>query len=133
MVIDASAAAAVCLTTAGFDLIREDLQAPILLRSEVLAAIQGMQWREEISSELAEIAVTRLLQAPIRLVRRSKILREARRLALSLGWAKTYDAEYVALARLSQEPLLTIDARLARRVRDLVDVRTPADLSDVSC
>jgi len=128
VVIDASAATTVCLTAAGFDLARDRLQAPILLRSEVLAAIQGMQWREEISSELAEIAVTRLLEAPIRFVRRSEVLREARRLALSLGWAKTYDAEYVALARLSHEPLLTIDERLARRVRDIVDVRMPADL-----
>ena len=128
MVIDASATTTICLTAARFDLVRDDLQAPILLRSEVLAAIQGMQWREEISSELAEIAVARLLEAPIRFVRRSEVLREARRLALSLGWAKTYDAEYVALARLAQEPLLTIDERLARRVRDLVDVRMPADL-----
>ena len=128
LVIDASATTAVCLTTAGFELVGDDLQAPILLRSEVLAALQGLQWREEISSELAEIAVARLLGAPIRLVRRSNVLREARRLALSLGWAKTYDAEYVALARLSQEPLLTIDARLARRVRDLVEVRAPGDL-----
>jgi len=128
LVVDASAATAVCLTAAGFDLVPDDLQAPILLRSEVLAAIQGMQWREEISPELAEIAVTRLLEAPIRFVHRSEVLREARRLALSLGWAKTYDAEYVALARLSHEPLLTIDARLERRVRDIVDVRMPADL-----
>lgn len=56
------------------------------------------------------------------------LLREARRLAVSLGWAKTYDAEYVALARLSREPLLTVDVRLARRVRDLIEVRLPADL-----
>ncbi len=128
MVIDASVVTAVCLTEGGFDLVPDDLQAPILLRSETLAAIQGMQWREEISSDLAEIAVARLLEAPIRFVRRSEVLSEARRLALSLGWAKTYDAEYVALARLSREPLLTIDARLARRVGDLVEVRTPADL-----
>ncbi len=128
MVIDASAVTAVCLTAGGFDLVPDDLQAPILLRSETLAAIQGMQWRKEISSDLAEIAVARLLEAPIRLVRRSEVLSEARRLALSLGWAKTYDAEYVALARLSHEPLLTIDARLARRVGDLVEIRTPADL-----
>ncbi len=126
--IDASVVTAVCLTAGGFDLVPDDLQAPILLRSETLAAIQGMQWREEISSDLAEIAVARLLEAPIRFVRRSEVLSEARRLALSLGWAKTYDAEYVALARLSHEPLLTIDARLARRVGDLVEVRTPADL-----
>jgi len=128
VVIDASVVTAVCLTAGGFDLVPDDLQAPILLRSETLAAIQGMQWREEISSDLAEIAVARLLEAPIRFVRRSEVLSEARRLALLLGWAKTYDAEYVALARLSHEPLLTIDARLARRVGDLVEVRTPADL-----
>lgn len=119
---------AVCLTAGGFDLLSDELQAPILLRSETLAAIQGMQWREEISSDLADIAVARLLEAPIRFVRRSEVLSEARQLALSLGWAKTYDAEYVALARLSREPFLTIDTRLARRVGDLVEVRTPADL-----
>lgn len=116
------------MTAAGFDLLAEDLQAPILARSEVLAAIQGMQWRREISSELAEIAVKRLLGAPIRFVSRIGVLKEARRLALTLGWAKTYDAEYVALARLSQAPLLTIDGRLARRVRELVEVRTPTQL-----
>jgi predicted nucleic acid-binding protein len=128
MVIDASVTTAVCLASAGFDLLEEDLQAPILLRSEVLAAIHGLEWRGEISSELAEIAVSRLIGSPIRLVRRSEVLREARRLASSFGWAKTYDAEYVALAHLSKEPLLTIDARLARRIRDLVEVRAPADL-----
>jgi predicted nucleic acid-binding protein len=128
MVIDASAATAVCLASAGFDLLEEDLQAPIMLRSEVLAAIHGLEWRGEISSELAEIAVSRLIGSPIRLVRRSEVLREARRLASSFGWAKTYDAEYVALAHLSKEPLLTIDAHLARRIRDLVEVRAPADL-----
>ena len=57
--IDASVVTAVCLTEGGFDLVPVDLQAPILLRSETLAAIQGMQWREEISSDLAEIAVAR--------------------------------------------------------------------------
>ena len=89
--IDASVVTAVCLTAGGFDLVPDDLQAPILLRSETLAAIQGMQWREEISSDLAEIAVARLLEAPIRFVRRSEVLSEARRLALSLGWAKIYE------------------------------------------
>ena len=128
MVIDASAATAVCMTASGFALVPYPLQAPILLRSEVLAAIQGMEWRQEVSSELAELAVERLLKAPVRLARRAEVLTHARRLATSLGWAKTYDAEYVALAQISNEPLLTIDARLARRVRDIVDVRTPADL-----
>lgn len=116
------------MTADGFALVPHRLQAPILLRSEVLAAIQGMEWRQEISSELAELAVERLLNAPVRWARRAEVLTRARSLASSLGWAKTYDAEYVALAQLSNEPLLTIAARLVRRVRDIVDVRTPADL-----
>jgi predicted nucleic acid-binding protein len=129
VVIDASAATLACLAEAGFDLLRtSSLQAPILVRSEVLASIQGMQWRRQISHGLAEIAAERILTSPIRLVRRLEVLIEARRLALAFGWAKTYDAEYVALALLSEEPLLTVDARLGRRVRDLVEVVTPADL-----
>ena len=31
-----------------------------------------------------------------------------------LGWAKTYDAEYVALAQILDIPILTRDRRLAR-------------------
>jgi indolepyruvate ferredoxin oxidoreductase alpha subunit len=128
VVIDASAATTLCLTSDGFDLVSHDLQAPILLRSEALAGIQGMQWREDISAELATAAVGRLLRAPISLIRRTEVLTEARRLALEFGWAKTYDAEYVALAQLSHEPLLTIDARLARRIGDLVEVKFPSAL-----
>lgn len=128
MVIDASAATALCLSDAGFALVSRDLQSPILVRSEVLAAIQGMEWRGEISADLAQVGVDRLLDAPIRLVRRADVLREARRWAQTLGWAKTYDAEYLALAHLERDALLTIDARLARRVGELVEVLTPADL-----
>ena len=126
--IDGSAATAACLAREGFDLLPADLSAPILLRSEVLAAIQAMEWRGEISKALAEVGVERLFAAPIQLIRRLEVYREARRLAGQLGWAKTYDAEYVALARLSEAPLLTVDERLARRVRTLVEVRLPRDL-----
>jgi len=35
-------------------------------------------------------------------------------IADALGWAKTYDAEYVALAQFVDCSLLTLDARLAR-------------------
>lgn len=128
LVVDASAATALCLTEGGFRLVEEDLLAPVLLRSEVLSAVQGMHWRREISGELAEQAAGRLLEAPIRLVRRTEIYREARRMATSLGWAKTYDAEYIALALIEEAALLTIDARLVRRATDLVEIRTPSDL-----
>lgn len=128
MVADASAVTALCLSARGFKLVGLELQAPVLLRSEVLAAIRGMQWRGEITSQLAAVAVDRLLSAPISLVQRADVLREAYSIANALGWAKTYDAEYVALARLASSPLLTLDLRLARRVGDLVRIVTPQDL-----
>ncbi len=127
-VLDASAATAICLSEAGFDLLPGApgaLHAPFLLRSEVLSAIQGLQWRREISRKLAELAVERLLSSSLQLTGPRELYEEARRLAGALGWAKTYDAEYVALARLTNLPLLTLDQRLARRVQDLVEVQMP--------
>lgn len=128
LVVDASAAILLCLADEGFDLVEEELLAPILLRSEVLSALQGMRWRNEVTTALAERAIERLLAAPVRLVRRTALYREAQRLASGLGWAKTYDAEYIALALTEAAPLLTLDARLARRAQRLVEIRYPADL-----
>ncbi|CAN5850089.1 hypothetical protein BH23ACT10_BH23ACT10_16050 [soil metagenome] len=127
LVIDASAATALCLTDDGFDLVPDTLMAPTLLRSEVLSALQGMQWRGDISPRLADVAVDRLLTERVRLVRRTDLWRRARQVALSLGWAKTYDAEYVALAQLHDAPLLTIDDRMRRRIGSFVKLRTPSD------
>lgn len=128
VVIDASAATALCLTVDGFDLVAEDLTAPVLLRSEVLSALSGLEWRKEISGELADLAVSRILSDSVRLVSRREVWAEARAISRRLGWAKTYDAEYVALATLRDHALLTLDARLARRVESFVDVKAPADL-----
>jgi predicted nucleic acid-binding protein len=45
-----------------------------------------------------------------------------------LGWAKTYDAEYVALARLLGCRLVTLDARLRRGADRLGFVISPDEL-----
>ncbi len=39
-----------------------------------------------------------------------------------LGWADTFDAEYVALTQLHADALITLDRQLARAVKDLVTV-----------
>ncbi|TMM12296.1 MAG: type II toxin-antitoxin system VapC family toxin [Actinobacteria bacterium] len=49
-------------------------------------------------------------------------------LADELGWAKTYDAEYLALASLLRCQLVTIDARLHRGAARLGLVVAPTDL-----
>jgi len=69
-----------------------------------------------------------LLQAGIRTRSHPRLGDEAWRMADELGWAKTYDAEYVALARLLGCRLVTSDGRLRRGADRLGFVITPAEL-----
>jgi predicted nucleic acid-binding protein len=46
----------------------------------------------------------------------------------ALGWAKTYDSEYVALAQILKCPVVTLDARLRRGAGRLVRIIGPADV-----
>ena len=50
------------------------------------------------------------------------------KIADRLGWAKTYDAEYVALADLLSCRLVTLDARLRRGAQRLGFVVGPDEL-----
>lgn len=45
-----------------------------------------------------------------------------------MGWAKTYDAQYVALARLLDCKLVTLDERLIRGIERLDVAIRPRDL-----
>ena len=53
---------------------------------------------------------------------------EAWRIADRLGWAKTYNAEYLALARLLRCRLLTTDAKLKASGSEVAKVIGPTDL-----
>jgi predicted nucleic acid-binding protein len=70
----------------------------------------------------------RLLAAPITPHAPPELHREAWRVAEALGWAKTYDAEYIALARVLGCRLLTVDKRLQRGAGRLDTIVGPADL-----
>jgi predicted nucleic acid-binding protein len=48
--------------------------------------------------------------------------------ALTLDWPDTYAAEYVALARLHADALVTMDEKLAAAAGALVSTRTVDDL-----
>jgi indolepyruvate ferredoxin oxidoreductase alpha subunit len=57
---------------------------------------------------------------PIRLLGDAVLRRRAWELADQLGWASTYDAEYVALTQLQADAFITLDTKLARSVEGIV-------------
>jgi predicted nucleic acid-binding protein len=128
LVVDASVVIQACLSEADLEsLAEQDLIAPALLWSETTSVLHELEWRRAVSRQLIEIARGRLGQMRIRARTPSGLHLEAWGVASELGWAKTYDAEYVALARLTKSALLTVDARLAAVAGRLVEVRGPGE------
>lgn len=128
-VIDASAVVAACVSEGGFDvLLPHTLRSPALLWSESTSVLHQLRWRRAISEELADNARKLLAEAPVTVEQRTDLHDEAWRVADELGWAKTYEAEYVALARLLGCPLITLDARLQRGAGRLVEMCAPDEL-----
>lgn len=129
LAIDASADVDLCLSPNGFDeLAGEDLIAPQLIRSESLSALHEMRWRGEIPGEMAELGLARRREMPVRIEAPVDLGEDAWRIAEEFGWAKTYDAEYVALARMLECRLVTTDVKLRNGADRLGFVVTPAEL-----
>jgi predicted nucleic acid-binding protein len=101
-----------------------ELLAPTLLRSQTLSALHGATHAGEISSQVAHERLRRVHSLSIRLLGDAVLRRRAWEIADSLGWAETYDAEYVALTQLQADAFVTLDAGLAQRVAGVVEVAT---------
>ena len=96
------------------------LLAPTLLRSQTLSALHEAVQRGEIPADVARDRLARIGRMPIRLLGDAVLRRRAWDLADQLGWASTYDAEYLALAQLQAGAFVTLDAELARSVDGIV-------------
>jgi predicted nucleic acid-binding protein len=128
-VIDASAMAVVCTTTRVFErLTSQDLVAPALLWPETCTALHKMVYRGLIPRSSGLRALEVLRSAPVRAVDDRDLLAAAFDVADRLGWVKTHDAEYVALAGIEGVPLITLDERLRRGAERLVKVVGPTEL-----
>jgi indolepyruvate ferredoxin oxidoreductase alpha subunit len=96
------------------------LLAPTLLRSQVLSALHERVHSGHLPADEARDRLEWIWRQPIRLLGDAVLRRRAWGVADRLGWAGTYDAEYVALAQLQADALITLDAGLAGAVTDLV-------------
>jgi indolepyruvate ferredoxin oxidoreductase alpha subunit len=99
---------------------KHNLLAPTLLRSQTLSALHEAVQRGGIPADVARDHLARIGRMPIRLLGDAVLRRRAWELADRLGWASTYNAEYVALTQLQADALITLDPDLARSVEGIV-------------
>lgn len=105
-----------------------ELLAPTLLRSQTLSRLHEAVHAGELEPEVARERIARVNALPIRLLGDAVLRRRAWEVADQLGWAETYDAEYVALTLLQGDALVTHDSALARRVQAIVATATIDEL-----
>jgi predicted nucleic acid-binding protein len=127
-VVDAGAV--LHLASEGFEVPDEhELLAPTLLRSQTLSALHEAVQRGELPADVARDRLTHIGRMPIRLLGDAVLRRRAWEIADQLGWASTYNAEYVALTLLQADAFITLDADLARSVEGIVETASIDALS----
>jgi predicted nucleic acid-binding protein len=85
--------------------------APHLVDAEVGQALRRFVRRRELDVESATLALWRIDELPVRRIEHELLVHVAWALRDKVSF---YDALYVALAQMLDEPLITFDARLAR-------------------
>jgi predicted nucleic acid-binding protein len=132
LVVDANLVVEVTLERLGTDAMQalgeDDLVAPWLLWSEAPAALCGLAYRSEVPQTLVDEAIEKLKTVPVAPRHPDDLIDEAWRVAKAFGWGKTYDAEYLALAKILNCRLVTMDGPLLRRTKHLGFVVTPEEL-----
>jgi predicted nucleic acid-binding protein len=128
LVIDANIALEACGEEDGFRALGDDLAAPPLMWSEARANLHLALIKGEITAEEAATMHGRLEDCPVARRDPPELGRQTWEIAEKLGWGRTYDAEYVALAKILDCRLVTIDGRLRRGADRLGFVIGPDEL-----
>jgi predicted nucleic acid-binding protein len=105
-----------------------ELLAPTLIRSQALSLMHEAVQRGEVETKPAQDLLARVGKLKIRLLGDAVRRRTAWKYADQLGWASTYDAEYVALTKLQADALITLDEDLARSIQGIVPIASIDDL-----
>jgi predicted nucleic acid-binding protein len=96
------------------------LVAPNSVRSEALSLLYGKVRRGELTEPEALRLHERLTEVKMRLLGDRVSRHTAWRIARERGWDAIGDAEYLAVAQLQADALITVDASLARRADGIV-------------
>ena len=104
------------------------LVAPTLLRSQALSALYRAVRRGELTRRDAERRLDYIRGLRIRLLGDRVSQSVAWKIADKLGWPDTLDAEYLAVTTLQADAFVTLSAKLAAAVRDVVTVAPYEDL-----
>lgn len=104
------------------------LLAPTLLRSQLLSALHEAVHKDNLELGVARERLARFNGLKLRLLGDAVLRRRAWEVADELGWASTYDAEYVALTLLQADALVTLDREVRARAATLVRIASLEDL-----
>ena len=96
--------------------------APKLIRSQALTLLLDAVQRGDLSEKLALQHHERLTELKMRLLGDRVSRRTAWRIAREQGWDTTYDAEYLAVAKLQADALITVDPAMATKAQGIVSV-----------
>jgi len=129
LVVDAGVAVAAAFAGNAFcELHDDDLVAPALRWSDARSTLRLRAWHGRVHPDDVEPARACLERCPVDRREPGELGHEAWRVADEMGWARTYYAEYVALARLLDCRLVMLDSRLRRAADRLGLVVSPAEL-----
>lgn len=98
------------------------------LRSRALELLLPEAQNGQLDDRAAQLLQERITEIPVRLLGDRVSRRVAWQLALQNNWADLRDAEYIAVARLQADALVTVDPDLAAKAADLVPMATFEDL-----
>ncbi|WP_323959850.1 hypothetical protein GC088_15125 [Arthrobacter sp. JZ12] len=107
--------------------VKHQLVAPNLIRSQSLSLLFEAVQQGRLSEDEALLHHERMTEMKMRLLGDRVSRRTAWKIAREQGWDSTYDAEYLAVARLQADALVTVSTEMRAKAQDIVPI-APLDV-----